>query len=148
FELKNTIEYPIKKSTMFGPIAASNNYTLESVKGNIVNVKSTSVMENDILIPALVDFSMEKIKGIKDGMSGLIQSKDENMDEKKFMENQRIEIEQNIKQNFDLTMMDKFKYSYNKSTQWIASLEGITTLKGKVKDKDTNVVTEITIKKK
>lgn len=149
-ESKKTVDQTASKSTMFGfSVSAPNHYTLESVNGNIANVKCTAEVGNDILLPAFVDFSIEMAKGFMNGMSGLLQTNDQKeVDMDKVMKEQRAEIENKIKDKFDLKISDKFNYSFDKSTQWITSMTGTSTLKGKVEDKDADVTTQITIKKK
>ena len=147
-DFNKAVEYQSKKNTTYGfDVTASNFYTIESAKDNVINVKSTSETGNDILLPAFVEFSVEMAKGVMDGMSSLIESEEGSLDMEKMMEKQRLEIEK-MMEGTDIKMTDSFNYSFDQSTQTLLFLVGTNTLIGRIGTDNVNTITEITVKKK
>ncbi|MDD6357009.1 MAG: hypothetical protein PUG15_02790 [Bacteroidales bacterium] len=146
---KKSIDRSTERATMFGFSAPiTTHYTLKSAKGGFAQVKATSNAGNDVLLPAFLNFSMEMAQGVMTGMSGLFQDEKEDADMDQIMEQQRLELENKFKENFDLVITDEFKYSYDQSSQWISSMSGTTLVKGKVNGSNVEATIQINLEKK
>ena len=146
---KKSVDRSTERATMFGFSAPiTTHYTLESAKGGFAQVKATSNVGNDVLLPAFLNFSMEMAQGVMTGMSGLFQDEKEDADMDQIMEQQRLELENKFKENFDLVITDEFKYSYDQSSQWISSMSGTTLVKGKVNGSNVEATIQINLEKK
>lgn len=150
FAGKKTADQTMKKGTIFGfSVDAPYHYTLQSVNGNYANIKTSAEISNDLLMPAFVDFSIKMTVGMMNGLSGLFQKEgEEKVDMNKIMQEQRAELEKKFKETFDLKIVDNYTCSYDKSTQWLHSMNGSSSIKGKSEDKVIDATTQVTIKKK
>lgn len=150
-ETNKTAEIKGNKTTSFGfDVPASYKYTLESVKGNIANVSCSSLLKNEDIMPAFIEFGIQIASNVMKSLSSMLQeegSKDK-VDMDNIIQQQRSEIEKKYKETFDLNMTDNFNYSFDNTSKWITSLSGIKTIKGKAENNAVNVVTEIKITKK
>lgn len=147
---KKTIEKNADKATMFGfSVNAPYHYTLQSVNGNIANVKSSAVIGNDMIMPAFIDFSIQMTSGMLNTLSSLMAKEgDEKVDINQEIQQQRAEIEKKFKETFDLKMEDNYTYSFDKSNQWISSMSGKNTITGKYENNNIDVTIEIKMTKK
>lgn len=148
-EPKKTVEQKNNKTTIFGfSVLAPYQYTLQSVNGNVVNVKSSAVVNNDVIMPAFVDFSIQMMSGVMNNMSAMFAKEGEQKVDMNEIMKQRTEIEKKFKETFDMKITDNFTYSYDKSTHWMTSVSGSSVVKGKAEDKNIDVTTETKITKK
>ena len=164
---KKKADYSMKKKTTFGfDVPVTTHYTLKSVKDNIATVTSVSNVKEDEFTAAFINFALGMTQKMFEGMSNLCQKKEEDninegkndesnseftfqrFDDDNFLEKQRSEIEKNLSDKFDLKMSDSFTYSFDQSTQWLLSMNGSLTIKGKVDGQKANSITQIKIVKK
>lgn len=147
---KKTIDKNADKSTMFGfNVNVPYHYTLQSVNGNVANVKCSAEIGNDIIMPAFVDFSIQMTLGVMNNLSSLLAKEgDEKVDMNQIMQQQRAEIEKKFNETFSLNMVDNYTYSFDKSTTWISSMSGKNTIKGKYENNNIDVTIEIKLTKK
>lgn len=147
---KKTIDKNADKATMFGfSVNAPYHYTLQSVNGNIVNVKSSAEIGNDLIMPAFIDFSIQMTLGMMNSLSSVLSKEgDEKVDMNQELQKQRAEIEKKFKETFDLKMVDNYTYSFDKSNQWVSSMNAKNTIKGKANENNVDVTIEIKMKKK
>ena len=148
-EPKKTVEQKNNKTTIFGfSVLAPYHYTLQSVNGNVANVKCTADINNDVIMPAFVDFSIQMMSGVMNNLSAMFAKEGEQKVDMNEIMQQRAEIEKKFKETFDMKITDNFTYSYDKSSQWMTSIGGSSVIKGKAEDKNIDVTTEIKITKK
>ena len=150
-EPNKTVEVKKEISTSFGfNIPASYNYTLESAKGTIANVKCSSNLTNEDIMPAFIDFGIQIASSMMNNLSALFQNEEdkEKVDMNTIIQQQRDEFEKKYKESFDLNITDTFNYALDSSSKWLNSLSGTSTISGKAENNDVNVVTEIKITKK
>ena len=150
-EPNKTVEVKKEISTSFGfNIPASYNYTLESAKGTIANVKCSSNLTNEDIMPAFIDFGTQIASSMMNNLSALFQNEEdkEKVDMNTIIQQQRGEFEKKYKESFDLNITDTFNYALDSSSKWLNSLSGTSTISGKAENNDVNVVTEIKITKK
>ena len=123
---KKTIEKNADNATMFGfSVNVPYHYTLQSVNGNLANVKSSAEIGNDVIMPAFIDFSIQMTLGVMNNLSSMFAKEgDEKVDMNQVIQQQRADIEKKIKETFDLKMVDNYTYSFDKSNQWISSMSG------------------------
>ena len=150
-EINKTVEIKDDKATTFGfAVPASYKYTLESVKGNIANVSCSSILKNEDIMPAFIEFGIQIASNVMKNLSSMLQdegSKDK-VDMDNLIQQQRGEIEKKYKESFDLNITDNYKYSFDNTSKWITSFSGISIIKGKAESNAVNAVTEIKITKK
>ncbi len=120
-------------------VPATHKYTLESVKGNIVNVKCSSILNNEDIMPAYIEYGVQKLYSLF-----------ENSPEMIVMSIQELQdgFEKEYKKFFDLNITEIYHFSFDNSSKWLNSMSGTYTAKGKKYGNDVDNVTEITITKK
>lgn len=140
--------------TPFGfSVESPCKYTLETVKGNIANVKSESLLKNDDILPKLIDFTLEMTAGMMDGLAAMFQENKDNkegekIDMNKIMQEQRGEIEKKVKDSYDINIKSDWNYSFDNSSKWISAITGYTVTSGKADGKDVKKTTTVKVTKK
>lgn len=87
--------------------------------------------------------------GVMNNLSSMFAKEgDEKVDMNQVIQQQRADIEKKIKETFDLKMVDNYTYSFDKSNQWISSMSGKNTIKGKSENNNIDVTIEIKMTKK
>ena len=106
-------------------VPATHKYTLESVKGNIVNVKCSSILNNEDIMPAYIEYGVQKLYSLFENSPEMIVMSIQELQD---------EFEKEYKESFDLKITKIYHYSFDNSSKWLNSMSGTYTAKGKLRD--------------